>query len=144
MKSLVNNTVILLAALLFLLCPAKAQNQPPPCKCSCSGQIQCASGQWAYCECEKNKCSGECRNVKKSAGDLPASVLSVITGEEITSKQLREERERFAEILRRLLSNKNKDGVYTISSNGREIHFGFTDAVVRLLEAAQRDLENSR
>lgn len=142
MKSLVSKTIILLTLLLLLAFTAVSQ-APPPCKCSCSGgTTSCSAGQWACCICENNVCSGRCINAKKT-DDLAASVLSEITGENLTEMELKEDPKKYSDILKRLLQS-GVNGNYTISYGDREVNFGFTNGTVRILEQRQKQLENSR
>lgn len=146
MRLYVSKWLLGLSLMLLLASGVAAQSSslsaapPPPCKCPCGGEIRCSTGQWGYCTCPASSCTGECFSDRKRALELAAEVLTVATGEIVTTADLRAERDRYERVLRDLLNSRISPGTYSVRLSDRVIQFVLTGEAEGLLAEAQREL----
>jgi hypothetical protein len=120
------------------------EDQPSPCKCICGGEIHCERGQWAWCECRNGKCIGACSSGKKEPLDLAADVVSVIVEDTVKATDVRNNPDRYSQILEALLKGKVSENKYRLAYRSREIGFSFTENSVSLLRKAREELRESK
>lgn len=136
--------VLFLVTFSFLLVTTMAQENIKPCECiPCGGQIQCQRGSTSWCECRNDKCFGGCLPPDRNPRRLAASVVTIITDEEVDlpPESLQQDPQRFAPILGKLLEGKVADGTYRIEYEDRKIGFVFAPAALAQLIEVEKELK---
>lgn len=118
------------------------QDTAPPCTCPCGGTHECPPGYNCYCYCTGDHCNGRPIPRQRQAVKLAALVLSRITGEDVTVRDLRTEPKRYGVVLDKLLNGQKSTQNYTIEYEGRVLNFSFIRESLEQLKVVRDSLLN--
>jgi biopolymer transport protein ExbB/biopolymer transport protein TolQ len=90
-----------------------------------------------------DRCLGGCLPPEQNPRRFTASVLSIITNEEITSDGLQKDPQKFAGLLDQLLNGRDKDEIYRTTYNNQLMGFALNAKTVIQLREVKADLESS-
>lgn len=90
-----------------------------------------------------DRCLGGCLPPEQNPRRFTATVLSIITKEEITSDGLQKDPQKFAGLIDQLLNGRDKDEIYRITYNNQLMGFVLNAKAVIQLREVKADLESS-
>ena len=142
MKSFTISIALGIVAALFLSDGAVGQSKSCGCL-PCGGKFECPQGTIGWCQCLDDRCLGGCLPPEQNSRRFTATVLSIITKEEITSDALQKDPQKFAGLIDQLLNGRDKDEIYRITYNNQLIGFVLNAKTAIQLREVKADLESS-